>query len=74
MMIARISRNGTVNLPSKVRKKLGLKVGDEIGFLETPDGIVVVPLKSILDMTDPAELPIAKKIIEEIHEERRKER
>ncbi|MHA1971924.1 MAG: AbrB/MazE/SpoVT family DNA-binding domain-containing protein [Candidatus Hodarchaeales archaeon] len=73
MIKAKLNKNGMINFPAKYRKKLNLKPGDEIGFLETPEGIVIVPIFDILTLTNPKEMPLAKEIIAEIHEERRKE-
>lgn len=53
---------------------MNLKPGDEVGFLETSDGVIVVPIRNILDLSDPNELPIAKEIISEVHQERQETR
>ena len=74
MIKAKITKNGMINFPSKYRKKLNLQPGDEVGFLETPEGLIVVPVRDILSLTNPQELPIAKEIISEVHKERRLDR
>ncbi len=74
MIKAKITKNGMINFPAEYRKKLNLQPGDEVGFLETPDGLIVVPVRDILSLTNPQELPIAKEIISEVHTERQQDR
>ena len=74
MIKAKITKNWMINFPSKFRKKLNLQPGDEVGFLETPEGLIVVPVRDILTLTNPRELHIAKEIISEVHIERQQDR
>jgi AbrB family looped-hinge helix DNA binding protein len=74
MIKAKITKNGMINFPAEYRKKLNLQPGDEVGFLETPEGLIVVPVRDILSLTNPQELPIAKEIISEVHAEREQDR
>jgi AbrB family looped-hinge helix DNA binding protein len=39
----RVQQKGQVTLPQAVRKKLKLKTGDLVAFVETPEGIVIKP-------------------------------
>lgn len=39
--IAKISSKGQVTIPAAIRKKLDLKQGDRIFFVESQDGIVI---------------------------------
>ncbi len=39
----RVQEKGQVTLPRAVRKKLNLKKGDLVTFVETPEGIVIKP-------------------------------
>lgn len=73
MISAKVTKNGMINLPVEVRKKLNISPGDEISFLESENGYIIIPIKNILDLTNPDELPIAKEIIEEIRKERQEE-
>lgn len=41
--LVRIQEKGQVTLPSEVRKKLGLKKGDLVAVVETPDGVLITP-------------------------------
>ncbi len=74
MIKAKITKNGMINFPAKYRKKLNLHPGDEVGFLETSEGLIVVPVRDILSLTNPQELTIAKEIISEVHTERQQDR
>ena len=62
-----------INLPSEIRKNLELSIGDEISFIKTESGYIIVPVKNLFDLTNPEEMGIAKEIIEEIREERRRD-
>ncbi|MHA2363991.1 MAG: AbrB/MazE/SpoVT family DNA-binding domain-containing protein [Candidatus Hodarchaeales archaeon] len=74
MIKARISKNGMINFPSEIRSKLNLKIGDEISFLATDEGYIIVPIKDIFELINDDELEIAKEIVKEVSEERKKER
>ena len=39
--LVRIQEKGQVTLPAAMRKKLGLKKGDLVAVLETPDGVLI---------------------------------
>jgi len=46
--LARVQQKGQVTLPAEVRKKLGLRTGDLVGFTLTEDGnVLVVPQETI---------------------------
>lgn len=42
MSLAKISANGQITVPMEIRRKLGLKSGDKILFLQNKDGEIVV--------------------------------
>ena len=42
MNLAKLSANGQVTIPAEIRKKLNLKKGDKILFIERSDGEVVI--------------------------------
>ena len=71
---AHVSKNGTINLPAEIKKKLHLKPGDEVVFLETSEGIVIAPVYDIFSLFVPSEINSAKEFIDELHEERKSER
>ena len=38
-----MQEKGQVTIPTEIRKKLGLKKGDRVGFVETKDGVLISP-------------------------------
>ncbi|OLS16798.1 MAG: hypothetical protein HeimC3_35450 [Candidatus Heimdallarchaeota archaeon LC_3] len=73
MIKAKITKNGMINIPAELRKKLDIKAGDSVSFIETPDGIMIVPIKNILDLTNPKEYDLAMETIKEIRNDRENE-
>ena len=45
--LVRVQEKGQVTLPAEVRRKLGLKKGDLVAVLETPDGVLITPQEVI---------------------------
>lgn len=43
----RIQEKGQVTLPAEVRKHLGMKKGDLVAVVETPDGVLITPQQVI---------------------------
>jgi AbrB family looped-hinge helix DNA binding protein len=41
--LVRIQEKGQVTIPTEIRKKLGLKRGDLVAVMETPEGIFITP-------------------------------
>ena len=41
--LVRIQEKGQVTVPQEIRKKLGLKRGDLVAVMETPDGVFITP-------------------------------
>jgi antitoxin PrlF len=41
--LVRIQEKGQVTIPTEIRKKLGLKQGDLVAVVETPDGVYITP-------------------------------
>jgi AbrB family looped-hinge helix DNA binding protein len=41
--LVRIQEKGQVTIPTKIRKKLGLKQGDLVAVVETPEGVFITP-------------------------------
>ncbi|HAL73793.1 MAG TPA: AbrB/MazE/SpoVT family DNA-binding domain-containing protein [Clostridiales bacterium] len=42
MNLARVSSNGQITVPIEIRRKLHIKEGDKIVFLETANGDIIV--------------------------------
>jgi AbrB family looped-hinge helix DNA binding protein len=41
--LVRIQEKGQVTLPAEVRRKLGLKRGDLVAVIDTPEGVLITP-------------------------------
>jgi antitoxin PrlF len=46
--LVRIQEKGQVTLPTEIRKKLGLKPGDLVAVMETPDGVFITPQQVVV--------------------------
>ena len=68
-----LSKNGTINLPAEIRKKLKVEVGDRLSFVDTGDGIVIVPIKDLFDLIDPTTRDLANRISQELLDDHKKE-
>lgn len=44
----RVQEKGQVTIPLKIRKKLNLKKGDLVSFVETEGGVVITPAEIIV--------------------------
>ena len=42
MELAKVTTKGQVTIPIAIRKRLGIKDGDKLLFVEKPDGVVMV--------------------------------
>ncbi len=42
MTPAKLNSRNQISLPREVRERLGVKAGEQVGFVATPDGIVIV--------------------------------
>lgn len=71
MHVSKLMKNGSINLPSEIRRVLKIKAGDKISFIETDHGVVLVPIVDIFDLVDEKYLDKSIEIINEIREERR---
>ncbi len=45
--LIRVQERGQVTLPADVRRKLGLKKGDLVAIIATPDGVLITPQKAL---------------------------
>lgn len=59
----RVQEKGQVTIPRQIRKKLNLKRGDMVVFIETKEGIVVKPASIMTSDDERAEL---KAVVERI--------
>ena len=47
LKVSRMQNKGQVTIPAEIRKKLGLKTGDLVAFVETDQGIMISPQEFI---------------------------
>ena len=45
--LIRVQEKGQVTLPAEVRKSLGLKKGDLVAVVQTPEGVLITPQEAI---------------------------
>lgn len=48
MNLAKVSINGQITVPVEIRRKLNIKDGDKIIFLEKPNGEIVIHNSSVM--------------------------
>jgi AbrB family looped-hinge helix DNA binding protein len=48
--LVRIQEKGQVTIPTEIRKKLGLKRGDLVAVMETPEGVFITPQQVLAKM------------------------
>jgi AbrB family looped-hinge helix DNA binding protein len=70
-----ITEKGTVTIPAEIRKKYKLKKGSRVKFVETDEGILLVPIVPLEDLfgVDRNEKETVYQMIRELQEERRRE-
>ena len=66
-----ITEKGTVSIPSRIRKKYDLQKGAKVEFIDTGDGILMVPIIPIEDLfgVDKSRKELVYKMVREIHGE-----
>ncbi len=67
-----MTEKGTITIPVGVRRKLGLAKGSQVEFVETDEGILIVPVVPLeaLKGVDRAKTTLVREMIHEIQEER----
>jgi len=70
-----ITEKGTVSIPSAIRNKYRLRKGAKVEFIDTEDGIVIVPVVPLQALfgADKSRKKLVRDMVREIHEERRRE-
>lgn len=70
-----ITEKGTVTIPAEVRRKYKLRKGSRVKFIETDEGILLVPVIPLKDLfgADKNSKEIVYQMIRELQEERRRE-
>jgi AbrB family looped-hinge helix DNA binding protein len=70
-----ITEKGTVTIPAEIRKKYRLKKGTRVEFIETSEGVMIVPVLPLQDLfgSDRDSKETVYRMIREIEDERRRE-
>ncbi len=69
MPSATLTKNGMIHLPQEIRRKLKLKPGDKINFVDIGDEIIITPTVNLFDLVNPDEKDVAIEIIHELKKE-----
>ena len=72
---ATVTSKRMVTIPSAIRRKYGIKQGTKVQFVETDGAIVLVPVKTLSEMSgmDKAHAKLLTEGIRELDREHRKE-
>ncbi|MGI0081362.1 MAG: AbrB/MazE/SpoVT family DNA-binding domain-containing protein [Nitrososphaerales archaeon] len=70
-----VTEKGTVTIPVEVRRKLKLTKGSQVDFIETDDGVLIVPIIPFekLKGIDRDKKKLVYEMIHELQEERQRE-
>lgn len=68
-----VTEKGTVTIPVEIRRKLHLKKGSKVRFLETDKGALLVPAPTFEELRGAIPREVAYEIIRELQQERRRE-
>ncbi len=71
--IVKLTSGGMITLPARIRQKYKLTPGDSVAIIESPDGLLIVPVVPLEDLANPKEASIAAEICHELIEDHRKE-
>ena len=72
---ATVTSKSMVTIPSRIRRKYGIKDGDKVEFVERDGSIVLIPLKSLKELrgVDAKHRKLVIQGIKEMERERRRE-
>jgi AbrB family looped-hinge helix DNA binding protein len=71
--IVKLTAGGMITLPAKIRQKYKLAPGDSVAIIESPDGLLIVPVVPLEKLVNQEEASIAAEICRELVEEHRTE-
>ncbi len=70
MIKTKLSKNGMITLPSKIREKLGIQAGDEVGFVEIEGEFHIRPILKMSELINSEHFDATKELIEEMRIDR----
>ena len=70
-----VTEKGTITIPSRIRRKMGLTKGSQVEFVETDECVLIVPVipSEKLKGIDRGRKKLVYEMIHEIQEERERE-
>ena len=70
-----VTEKGTVTIPAEIRRKYRLRKGTRVEFIETGEGVMIVPVIPLKDLfgSDRDSKELVYKMIRDIEDERRRE-
>jgi len=71
--IVTVTSKRMITIPADIARKYGIKKSTKIEVIDTGKGILLIPIPSFEDLFGVDSRELAKEIISEIHEERRRE-
>ena len=74
MEVGFVTTKGQLVIPSKMRKKFGIKPGTRVNFFEENDGIKIVPLTSEIIKSNKGFMKTGGNLLKALMEEKKKER
>lgn len=74
MEVGFVTTKGQLVIPSKMRKRFGIKPGTRVNFFEEKDGIKIVPLTSEIIKSNKGFMKTGGKLLKALMEEKKKER
>ncbi len=74
MEVASVTTKGQLVIPSKLRRKFGIKPGTMVNLYEEKDGIKMIPITSELIKANKGFLGTGGKLLKALMEEKKKER
>ncbi len=73
-MKSKLAKNGMINLPAKIKKEFAINIGDEVAFIKTDEGYLLIPIKDPLDLIRADERDIAIRAIKDLKKDHLEER
>ncbi|MEM2597869.1 MAG: AbrB/MazE/SpoVT family DNA-binding domain-containing protein [Thermofilum sp.] len=70
-----VTEKGTVTIPAEIRRKYGLRKGSRVKFVETEEGVLLVPIISLRNLfgVDRDKRELVHQMLKELQEERVRE-
>lgn len=69
-----VTTKGQLVIPSKIRRKFGIKPGTRVNFLEEKDGIKIIPITADMIDANKGFMGTKGKLLKSLMEEKKKER